>query len=285
MYGRRASIALAACLLATLVGCNRGSGGLKSPLAALEDKMVFFPTKYPQGDWQPAGLQFEDAWFAAEDGTRLHAWYCPHENPRAVVLFAHGNARNLTDWADTLRRLHSLGVTAMTFDYRGYGRSEGSPDERGVLQDARAARAWLAQRTGIAESQIVMMGRSLGGGVAVDLAATDGARGLILESTFTSLPDVAGAHAAWLPAKTLMHNRLDSLAKIGKYHGPLLHSHGDADRLIPFEQGQRLFAAANEPKRFVTIPGGGHNDPQTEDYYRVLDGFFAALPAAGFQPR
>ena len=130
------------------------------------------PSRYPAGDWQPAGLAFEDAWFTAKDGTRLHGWYVPHPQPRAVVLFCHGNGGNVALWADVLRILHDrMGVTAMGFDYRGYGRSEGTPSEAGVLADARAARTWLAQRAGIAENQIVLMGRSLGGAVAVDLAA------------------------------------------------------------------------------------------------------------------
>ena len=101
----------------------------------------------------------------------------------------------------------------MTFDFRGYGRSEGTPNEQGILQDARAARAWLARRTGMAERDIILFGRSLGGAVAVDLAAADGARALVLVSTFTSLPDVARYHVPWLPASMIMTQRLDSLAK------------------------------------------------------------------------
>ncbi len=247
--------------------------------------MVFVPAPYPQGNWRPAGLTFEDVWFAAEDGTRLHGWYCPHENAKAVVLFAHGNAGNISHRADVLRVLHDqLAVAVLAFDYRGFGRSGGSPNEAGVLQDARASRKWLAQREGIEQRDVVLMGRSLGGAVMVDLAAADGARGLILESTFTSLPEAASALMPWIPAKLLMHNRLNSLEKIANYHGPLLHSHGDADRMIPFDHGRRLFAAANEPKRFVTIPGRDHNDPQTPEYYQALEQFLGGLPkSAGEQ--
>jgi len=266
--------------LLMLTGC-RGGFPPRGPLAALETSLVFQPTKYPEGDWAPAGLHFEEAYFTADDGTRLHGWYCPHPRPRAVVLLCHGNAGNITEWAGVLRRLNRRhGLAVMTFDYRGYGRSEGEPDEEGVLKDARAARAWLAGRAGVAERDIVLMGRSLGGAVAIDLAAEDGARALILQNTFTSLPAVAGEQVAWLPFSLLMRNRLNSLKKLPRYHGPLLLSHGDADGLIPFEQSQRLFAAANEPKQFVPIPGGGHNDPQTPEYYRALDGFIAGLPRA-----
>lgn len=266
-----------AILLAIPGGCAHM--GPLSPLAPLERKMVFHPAPFPEGDWEPRELAYEDAWFEAEDGTRLHGWFVPHPEPSAVVLFMHGNAGNITGRAHTLKILnqrHRLSVLA--FDYRGYGRSEGKPSERGMLNDARAARAWLARRTGVAEQDIVLMGRSLGGGVAVDLAAKDGARGLVLASTFTSLPDVGAHHFRWLPTCVLMSLRLDSLSKIKQYPGPLLQSHGDADRVIPYELGVQLFAAAPGQKRFVTIPYGGHNDPQTEQYRIALDEFLAALP-------
>jgi hypothetical protein len=192
-------------------------------------------------------------------------------------MFCHGNAGNVALWADALRTLHGrMGVTVMGFDYRGYGRSEGVPSEAGVLADARAARTWLAQRAGIDEHQVVLMGRSLGGAVAVDLAA-DGARGLVLESTFTSMPEVGHVALPWLPVRTLMRTQFNSLAKIRSYRGPLLQSHGTADRLIPFAMGRQLFAAANEPKQFIAIPGGDHNDPQTEEYYAALREFLGRL--------
>jgi fermentation-respiration switch protein FrsA (DUF1100 family) len=244
----------------------------------MENSLIFFPSVYPDGFWNPPGLSFEDAWFEAADGTKLHGWYVPHDQPRAVLLFAHGNAGNISHRYDLLQDLHELGVATLAFDYRGYGRSGGEPNEAGVLADARAARKWLARRAGVRERDIVLMGESLGGGVMVDLAAHDGARGLILENTFTSLPDVAAYHYPWLPVRMLMRAQMNSLAKIGGYHGPLLQLHGDADTIIPYEIGQRLFAAANEPKQFVTIPRGDHNDPRTQQALQAIDGFLAHLP-------
>ena len=244
-----------------------------------EESLIFFPSRYPDGNWHPE-FQFEDVWFAAADGTKLHGWYLPHDDARAIVLFAHGNGGNLSHRDFLLRALHDrLGVAVMIFDYRGYGRSEGTPTEAGVLQDARAARTWLAQRAGVPESELVLMGESLGDGVVVDLAADGGTRGLILESSFASLPDVAAHHYGWLPVKLLMKSRLDSASKIGRYHGPLLQFHGDADRIVPFETGQKLFNAANDPKEFVMIPRGNHNDPPTRRYYDALERFFARLSA------
>jgi fermentation-respiration switch protein FrsA (DUF1100 family) len=250
-----------------------------SPLAPLEGSAVFHPTRYPEGNWQPKGLDFEDAWFESADGTKLHGWFVEHERPRAVVLFCHGNGGSLGTWGEALRTLHDrVGVTAMAFDYRGYGRSQGVPTEEGILADARAARRWLAQRAGVSENEIVLMGRSLGGAVAIDLA-TDGARGLIVESTFTSMPEVGHAMFPWLPMRTVMQTRFNSIKKIRKYHGPLLQSHGTADRLLPYSMGLQLFQAANEPKKFVSIPGGDHQDPQTPEYYAALDAFLDSLDA------
>jgi fermentation-respiration switch protein FrsA (DUF1100 family) len=247
-------------------------------LMIFEESFIFFPMRYPEGDWQPAGVSFEDAWFQSPDGLRLHGWYAGHESPRAVVLFCHGNAGNITHRADTLQALHDLAnVSLLVFDYRGYGRSEGKPNEAGLVADARAARAWLADRAGVSEQDVVLMGRSIGGAVAVDLAANDGARALVLESTFTSVPDLAAHHYRFLPVRKLLHTRFDSLSKIRRYHGPLFQSHGDADTIVPYESGRRLFEAANEPKQFITIPGRDHNDPQPPEYYEALAEFLDRL--------
>lgn len=243
----------------------------------IQDALLFFPSKHPQGDWKPQSLQFEDAFFASPDGKKLHGWYCPCEFPRAVVLHLHGNAGHLAHRAPLMRFYQrNLNVTSFILDYRGYGRSEGSPTVKGVLEDARAARSWLAKKVGIPESQIVLTGQSLGAAVAVDLAA-DGARGLVIENTFTSLKDVARHHyplLSWLASA----DALNSVAKIKTYKGPFLQSHGDVDSIVPFELGVKLFEAANEPKEFLRIKGGDHNDPPTEEWEKKLDAFIESLP-------
>jgi len=248
-----------------------------------EHHFIFFPGKYDGGAaWSPTGLNYRDVYFKAADGTKLHGWYLPHESPRAVVLFAHGNAGDITNRVEMAQQLQKRGLTVFLFDYRGYGRSGGRPNEEGILADARAARAKLAELSGVGSGEIVLMGRSLGGGVMVDLAAKDGARALILESTFTSLPDVAAIHYPWLPVRMLMRSRLDSLSKIQKYDGPLLQSHGDRDNLIPIELGRRLYDSIDRPdgpdKVFFTVEGGGHNSVQPNKFYRRLDEFIDALP-------
>jgi fermentation-respiration switch protein FrsA (DUF1100 family) len=251
-----------------------------SPLTTLEHRLAFVPLRYPLGDWQPTDLQPEDAWFTAADGTRLHGWYVEHPWPRAVVLFCHGNAGNITYLASMLNGLRRrYAVSVLAFDYRGYGRSEGRPSEEGILQDARAARRWLARRARIAEQDIVLMGQSLGGAVAIDLAR-DGARGLILASTFTSFPDVAQSHVI-VPVKALTTLEFNSLEKIRQYRGPVLISHGDADEVVPFDHGLALYDAAPGPKRFVRIPRGRHNDKLPGEYWETLDVFLSTLPQYG----
>jgi uncharacterized protein len=244
----------------------------------LEESLLYFPSKYPDGDWNPSGLALEDAWFQTADGTRLHGWFVPCDHPRAVALFAHGNAGNITYRVDLLRQLYQLSVAVLAFDYPGYGRSAGSPTEANLLTAARAARAWLAQRAGVPENEIVLMGESLGGAVAVQMAAEVPARGLVLENTFSSAPEVGAFHYPWLPVKQLMKTQFNSAAAISKYHGPLLQFHGDADTIVPIALGRKLFDAANKPKQFLVIAGGDHNDPRTPQFFQTLDQFIVRLP-------
>jgi fermentation-respiration switch protein FrsA (DUF1100 family) len=248
-------------------------------LMIFEESLIFIPSPYPSGEWNPTSLPVEDAWFQSGDGTKLHGWYLDHAHPLAIVLFCHGNAGNVTDRAEIMRRLNKVAqVSVLVFDYRGYGRSEGRPTEAGLLADARAARAWLAQRAGVREADILVMGESIGGAVAVDLAAADGARGLVLEHTFDRLANVAAYHFPWFPARFFLHTQFNSAAKIPNYHGPLLQTHGNADTVVPYRFGKSLFEAANEPKSFLTVPHGEHNDLCGRDYYERLRQFFAQLP-------
>lgn len=239
-----------------------------------ETSLIFFPSKYPQGVWEPYGIDFEEVDFQSADGTKLHGWYLPHENPSHVILFCHGNAGNITNRALPVKRLHDdLNASVFIFDYRGYGKSEGSPSEHGVLADARAARSYLAKRESVKPEEIVLLGRSLGGAVAVDLAVKDGAKALLLQSTFTSIPDVAAFHYPWLPVRWLLRTRLNSLKKIRTYEGPVFQSHGSADTIVPYELGKQLYDAAPGKKEFMTLQGYDHNAAQNDEYYEALQIF------------
>ncbi len=247
-------------------------------LLYLETMLVYPAPRYPQGDWEAKWLQHEDVHFQSADGTKLHGWYVEHPQPKAVILYCHGNGTHVADLGEFLQIMRDeFQVSIFAFDYRGYGRSEGKPAEKGVMEDAEAAQVWLAQRAGLKKSEIVLMGRSLGGGIALHLAAENGARGVILQSTFTTLPDAAAANYPWLPVRLLMRNRYDSLSRISRYSGPIFLSHGTADRIVPFSHGQTLFAAASGRKEFFEIPGGDHNDAEPEHYLAALHKFLDSL--------
>jgi pimeloyl-ACP methyl ester carboxylesterase len=235
--------------------------------ASVENSLVFQPRPLTEHELRAENASFENAEFQAADGTQLHGWFVAPENPRAVVLYCHGNAGNVASRRPLLRLYRDyLQAAILVFDYRGYGKSQGAPSEAGVLSDARAARRWLAKRMKIPESEIVIVGNSLGGAVAVDLAARDGAAGLVLENTFTSLADVAKHQAGGLPVHWLMMNRFDSEAKLVNYRGPLLQTHGTADEVVPYALGHRLFRAANEIETVRLRP---QRQPQRPAFARV----------------
>lgn len=250
-----------------------------SPLRPLERKLVFpTGTAHPRGGLPADGST--EAEFTTSDGIRLHGRFFAHPQPRAVALFCHGNAGSVDDWSEVGQQLKErYRIAVLVFDYRGYGKSEGSPTEAGVLLDAQAARRWLSNSSGVAEADLLIIGRSLGGAVAVDLAVNGGARGLVLESTFSSLPDVAATHVPWLLPHLMMTQRLNSASKIRNYRGPLLQCHGDQDELISLTLAKKLHAAAPGQKKFVVIPGAGHINAENEEYRLALDEFIERLPA------
>lgn len=246
-----------------------------------EEKLIFPAPRYPQGDWQPRQFAYEEARFAATDGTPLHGWYMTHPEARGELVYFHGNADCVAkagayiDWLRTRYR-----VNVLVWDYRGYGKSGGAPHEAGILADARAALDWVVERSGKSPAEIVYVGRSLGGAVAIDLAVERGAAALVLQNTFTSLPDVAAVHYWWLPVRKLMRTQFDSLAKIAAYRGPVLVSHATDDEIVPFDQGRRLFEAAPGPKEFFVWPGDGHNQAEPDEYDDALEAFLERVLGA-----
>jgi len=249
-------------------------------LSKLENTLIFFPERYPAGNWNPNSIRPEDAWITTEDGEKIHGWFLtsPTPTPKAVVLYSHGNGGNITGLADYLKLLSTnLNLTVLAYDYRGYGKSSGLPSIKGILKDANAATTWLAKRAGVLESDIVQIGRSLGGGVAIQNAITFNAKALVLENTFSSISAMGKRIYPWLPVSLLLSQDLDSLGAIRSYKGSLLIIHGDRDEIIPKDMGEDLFQVANQPKRFVNIQGGRHNDFPPPLYFREVEEFIKGL--------
>jgi fermentation-respiration switch protein FrsA (DUF1100 family) len=255
--------------------------------------MMFFETYlvYPvppvsEGDWQPKSFHYEDVYFTSADGTKLRGWFIPYQNPRYAILYCHGNGEDISlvgEWAAELGE--RLQATVFIFDYRGYGHSEGRPNEAGCIADGNAAQHWLAEKAGIKPNNIVLMGRSLGSAVAVALAAENGARALVIENAFPTMPDVAAIHYPWLPVHWIMSNRYDNLSRIQKYHGPLLQSHGARDELIPISLARRLYdAAPSQPKQWLEFAGLGHNSAAPRGYYDSLAAFLDTNAASSTLP-
>jgi fermentation-respiration switch protein FrsA (DUF1100 family) len=248
----------------------------------IERRLLFRPALYPQC-WQeaPPTLRAEDVWFTLERGVRIHGWWCPTAGwtpAQGAVLYCHGNAGNLSSRAESIRRWQErIGSGVLIFDYPGYGRSSGRPSEPGCYAAADACYEWLVNDRGIAPHDILLHGGSLGGAVAIDLAARRAYRALAILSTFTSVPDMAKALYPWLPARLFIRNRFDSLAKVGRTAGRLFLAHGTADRFIPFSMAERLYAAAPEPKQFFPLAGYDHNHAPGPEFYSALSLFLQTI--------
>ena len=253
---------------------------------SVEQRIIYGPDRFTQAWDHPhpselEGLDFEDAHFNSLDGTRLHGWFIQPDKraPENVILFAHGRSCNVTTFKtqlfDFVKR-HQVAI--LVFDYRGFGKSEGDPSETGLYNDVTAAREWLARRTGIKPSEVILMGRSLGAAVAIDVASRRGAKALIIESGFTSLSDVLRHHTRSLLKGRRLQARFDSERKIGNYAGPVFISHGKFDKVIPESHGLRLAEAATSASsvQFVEVEGG-HLTPPSESYQETLDQFLRSL--------
>jgi fermentation-respiration switch protein FrsA (DUF1100 family) len=247
----------------------------------IERSFIYFPERELLGDPAEHGLAFDDVTFTTDDGVGLHGWFVPGESD-VTWLWFHGNAGNISDRLENLRLLRDeLGVAVFLFDYRGYGRSEGSPSEERTYRDAEAALAYLLSRPDVDPERIVYFGRSLGAGVAVELATRHAPYALILESPMASIGEMVRHHYRFLPIGWLIRTKYDSLSKIESVRAPLLVLHGDRDEIVPFKGGRKLFEAANEPKRFYTIEDAGHNDTVLvggREYFGALREFIESLP-------
>lgn len=253
-------------------------------LVSCEGKIIYHPFKYPEGLWDPGsfGVETEDIYFAAADGVKLHAWYVPAPNAVATLLWFHGNAGNLTHRLDNIRQLRPLNLNIFIFDYRGYGKSEGEPDEAGIYLDSQAAYETLVSRKNVSPDTLFLFGRSLGGICAIEVASKNPAAGLILESVFTSAGDMARKLFPLLPLHWAIKSKFDAVGKVPQLKLPKLFLHGTEDEIVPYRLGRELFEAAAEPKQFYDIQGAGHNDTFIvggKPYYDALHRFVTAVLA------
>jgi pimeloyl-ACP methyl ester carboxylesterase len=282
---RTARIMLMVCVVALIL------------IMAFEDKLIYFPGKYPEGSWTVRETcvrdgeiipRIEDCHFRTSDGITLHGWYSTPLRCEGgagvpvkadmVVLWFHGNAGNISHRYDMIRAMIGLPVQVFIIDYRGYGKSEGKPNERGLYLDARAAWNYLINERRVAPDNIVIFGKSLGGAPAIDLATQVEPAGLIVQSSFTSAGDMAATILPFLP-RFVLHTKMDSLAKISQVRCPKLFIHSRADEVVPYELGRRLYEAAPEPKEFYEVKGSPHNSTYIvggKPYFEALRKFVAS---------
>ena len=207
-------------------------------------------------------------------GDRLVGWWLPCPASERTILYFHGNAGNLSHRGNSIVKMRRhLNAAVFIIDYPGYGKSSGSPTEAGAYQSADAAYQWLTQSQQRDPKSLILYGGSLGGGVAIELATRQPHRALVVVKSFTSVPDVGAGIFPWLPVRWIMRTRFDSRSRIRTLKTPVFIAHGDLDTIIPYEHGEALYAAANEPKCFLRLEGQGHNDPLPEAFFTELKRF------------
>ena len=221
-----------------------------------QGNMVYYPTKDIEGTPSDIGLKYEEITLKTKDSVNLSAWYVPARDESGVVLFCHGNAGNISHRLDSIRIFHDLGLSVLIFDYRGYGRSEGSPTEEGTYLDAESAWEYLVNVKKTRPEKIVLFGRSLGSAVAAELALRRKAAGIIIESGFKSIPALGSKFFPYLPVRLISRFQYATIDKVSRVNIPKFFIHSPQDEMIPYGHGAALFKNAAEPKEFLQITGG-----------------------------
>lgn len=243
-------------ILYIVLGVYLGFGIL---IFLMQSKFIFFPDKRITLTPSDLRIKYEDLNLENPDGTTLNLWYLPYENAKRTAIFCHGNGGNMSYNLDAVELLHGLGLNVATFDYRGYGNSKGSPSEKGVYADAERAYRFLVDEKKVEESSIIIVGRSLGASIAANLAKNHSPAGLILESGFSSVPDVAAGQYPIYPVRLMCRFKMPTAEYVTQVKCPVLVVHSPDDEIIPFSHGKRIFDAANSPKTFLEITGS-HNE-------------------------
>ena len=251
-------------------------------LVSCERRIIYHPYKYPEGNWSPSSslVSKEDVHFISGDGVRLHGWYISSKSSNATLLWFHGNAGNITHRLVNIEALKPLDLDIFIFDYRGYGKSEGEPNEEGIYLDSQAAYDWLVKVKRIIPEKIILFGRSLGGICAVEVASKNPAAGIILESAFPSAGKMAKNFFPVLPLGWAIKSKFNAIGKVPNLKIPKLFLHGTRDEIVPYNLGRELFSAAAEPKIFYDIEGAGHNDTFLvggANYFNSIDQFVKGI--------
>ncbi len=262
-----------------LLAAVLGYAGLLALMYVFQRRLLYFPDRNRTAPAEAGLPQAHELHLESLDGERLVAWHVPPDGDRPVMLYLHGNAGALNLRAGRFKWLIAEGDGLVALSYRGFGGSSGRPSEQGLIKDALAAYAFAAQR--YPARRIVLWGESLGTAVAVALAAERQVGGIILDAPFTSIADVGAATYRFAPVRHLIKDAFRSDLRIGKVTAPLLVLHGERDAVVPIRFGERLFALANEPKRMVRFPQGGHVDLDDFGAVDVVRDFVAGLMRPG----
>ncbi|MFP3983710.1 MAG: alpha/beta hydrolase [Desulfurivibrionaceae bacterium] len=249
-----------------------------------QDRLVFFPSSEITATPADIGLDFEEVRMETEDGVSIHGWFLPGPEGSGgpTVLFSHGNAGNISQRLEWLRIVHELGLACLVVDYRGYGKSGGRPSEKGLYRDSRAAWNWLLDEKGLKEEEILVWGHSLGGAVAAGLAMETSPGALIVESAFTSLPEMGQKAYPFLPVRLISNMRFPTEKYISQVDCPVLVVHSPGDETVPYEFGHRLYRSAPEPKSFLGI-SGGHNEGFLVSGEKYVAGIREFIDGAGLK--
>lgn len=247
-----------------------------------QDRLLYLPGQGRDHIATPAdaGLDWQAVALTTDDDLNLDAWWLPAENPRAALLFLHGNAGNISHRLDSLEQFNQLGLSVLILDYRGYGKSEGRPSESGTALDADAGWRWLKEESGHDPDRLVVFGRSLGAAVASELATRTDPAALILESPFRSVPELGQRLYPWLPVRALARLNYPTVEYVTQQRAPLLVIHSEQDEIIPFAEGRAVYEAAPSPKKLLPIQGG-HNTGFLRSERAYLNGIDDFLSGAG----
>ena len=251
--------------------------GLMAMVFIFQNRLIYFPLAEIGATPQSINLPYESISFETDDGEKIHGWFIPADKAKGVLLFCHGNGGNISHRLDSIRIFNRLGLSVLIFDYRGYGQSTGKPTEKGTYLDAEAAWRYLVQNRGVAPAEIIIFGRSLGGSIAAHLAKDHTPGAIILESSFTSIRDMAKTLYPYLPVSFLLRFHYPTREYLQQVQCPVFIIHSRDDDLIPFRQGRQLFDVAREPKEFLELVGN-HNQGfliSGERYKKGLDAFIS----------